>query len=265
MTIAADRLRARAVSGPLLFARYAYPPNERGFCGPDDHSELFGYATSGTTDAGLVQLARSFTGPWPYLKLIAGAAGIDDPFDARVVEAYWVGNDLLDRVSMTDFGNGMLERFRKVAGPSWGHLAEGIPAGAVAHHSFHVLGVYPWVGLLGPERGGDPLHILERCRIRWGQVESVAGDEVTVRSRPLTWNGIRLGMGAPQVERVRGAVGGIGLVDAVSPGDWVSLHWDWVCDRLTQRQLRNLRNFTVRQLVVTNDRVSHSGAGMALS
>jgi hypothetical protein len=253
------------LAGPLLFARYAYPPNERGFCGPSDHTELFDYGTSGTNDRGLVQLARSFTGPWPYLKLIAGAAGIDDPFDARVVEAYWVGNELLDRVDMTDFGNGMLERFHKVAGASWGHLAEAIPAGAVAHHSFHVLGVYPWVGLLGQERGGHPLHILDRCRIRWGRVVAVAGDEVTVQSQPLAWDGLRLDLGAPQTETARRAVGGVGFVDELAAGDWISLHWDWVCDRLTTRQLRHLRSFTLRQLSITNDRVSHSGAGMALS
>lgn len=253
------------LSGPLLFARYAYPPNERGFCGPADHRELFDYGTTGVSDRGLVQLARSFTGPWPYLKLLAGAAGTDDPFDARVVEAYWVGNELLDTVSMADFGLGMLERFREVAGPSWEHLAEGIPAGAVAHHSFHVLGVYPWVGLLGAERGGSPLLILDRCRIRWGRVLTVGGDTVTVESQPLTWDGLRLGIGTAETETARRAIDGVGMVDGLSEGDWVSLHWDWVCDKLTPRQLRHLRTFTMRQLAITNDRVSHSGAGMALS
>jgi hypothetical protein len=264
MTAAAAPAR-RPTSGPILFARYAYPPNERGFCGPDDYRALFDYAAANVVDRGLVQLARSFTGPWPYLKLIAGAAGITDPFDARVVEAYWVGNDLLDRVDMADFGNGMIDRFRRVAGPSWSHLAEGIPAGAVAHHSFHVFGVYPWVGLLGRERGGDPLHILDRCRIRWGQVRHVAGDQAVVAFRPLTWDGLRLGLGDVCEERVQRAVAGVGLVDELQPGDWVSLHWGWICDRLTARQLRNLQAYTLRQLAITNDGVSHSGAGMALS
>ena len=85
--------------GLQLFARYAYPPNERGFCGPADHRQLLEYRAAGVTDAGLAELARSFTGPWPYLTLLAGAAGIADPFDYRVVEAYWVGSSLLDRVS----------------------------------------------------------------------------------------------------------------------------------------------------------------------
>jgi hypothetical protein len=32
----------------------------------------------------------------------------------------------------------------------------------VPHHSFHVFGVYPWVGLLGSDRGETPLHVLDR-------------------------------------------------------------------------------------------------------
>ena len=254
-----------SIEGPLLFARYAYPPNERGFCGPADHQQLLEYGAAGVVDPGLRQIARSFTGPWPYLKLIAGAAGIPDPFDYRVVEAYWVGNDLLERVEMSRFGHAILDRFRRVAGASWGHLAEAIPAGAVAHHSFHVFGVYPWVGLLASYRGGHPLYILDRCRIRWGRVVTVESDQVVVRFRPLTWDGRNVGLGLPELETVTRSIGGTGFVGDLEPGDWVALHWDWVCDRLTRRQLTNLRQFTHRQLDITNHRVAHSGPGMALS
>jgi hypothetical protein len=248
-----------------LFARYAYPPNERGFCGSADHRELLDYGAAGVVDPGLRQIARSFTGPWPYLKLIAGAAGIADPFDHRVVEAYWIGNDLLDRVDMARFGNALMDRFRRVAGASWGHLAEAVPAGAVAHHSFHVFGVYPWVGLLASYRGGHPLHILDRCRIRWGRVVAVEGDQVVVRFQPLTWDGATVGLGAPELETATRSIEGTGFVPDLQPDDWVALHWGWVCDRLTRRQVVNLRRFTHRQLEITNSRVRHSGPGMALS
>jgi len=254
-----------AVAGPLLFARYAYPPNQRGFCGPADHRQLLEYGAAQVVDPGLYQLARSFTGPWPYLKLLAGAAGVEDPFDRRVVEAYWVGNDLLDRVGTADFGAGVLERFKRMTGTAWPHLAEAVPLGAVAHHSFHVFEVYPWVGLLEPHRGGDPLRILDRCRIRWGQVVRVDGDQVEVRSRPLTWDGAQLALGDPAPEVVTQAVDGLGMVGGLRPGDWVSLHWDWVCDRLTAAQLRDLQRYSGRQLGITNRKVGHPGPAMALS
>jgi hypothetical protein len=67
---------------------------------------------AGITGPGLVRLARGFAGAWPYLELIAAASGIADPLDGRVVEAYWVGNHLLDNVRMPKFGGFLDERFR---------------------------------------------------------------------------------------------------------------------------------------------------------
>jgi hypothetical protein len=34
-------------------------------------------------------------------------------------------------------------------------------------------------------------------------------------------------------------------------------HWDWVCDKLTDRQLRALRTYTMRHLDMVNHRVEH--------
>ncbi|HWD82076.1 MAG TPA: DUF6390 family protein, partial [Kribbella sp.] len=84
-------------AGPLLFARYAYPPNALGYCGPEDSGELLEYAGSAVSDRGLAAIAQRFLGAWPYLSLIAAASG-RDPLDPEVVEAYWVGNRLLGKV-----------------------------------------------------------------------------------------------------------------------------------------------------------------------
>lgn len=250
-------------AGPTLFARYAYPPNERGSCGPPQSRTLFEYGAAAVTDPGLEQLARQFAGAWPYLEFIAGVSGIPDPLDHRVVEAYWLGNDLLDRIDMRTFGNALMDRFRRQAGPSWSHLEEAIPAGVVPHHSFHVLHVYPWVGLLGHGRG-EPLEVLDRCRIRWGEVISVEQDTVIVRFRPLQYDNGRLFLGAPELETVTGGLNGVGLTTDLQPGEWVGLHWGWVCDRLTPRQLDNLRRFTARHLQIVNKRLEHSGPALTL-
>lgn len=252
------------IAGATLFARYAYPPNERGYCGPADSAAMLQYGAAGVVDRGLIELAKGFAGAWPYLELISTATGIRDPLDRRVVEAYWLGNSLLERVDMTAFGNSMTDRFRRRAGTSWAHMAEAIPVGAMPHHSYHVFGVYPWVGLLGSDRGETPLHVLQNCRIRWGQVMSIRGDEVDVLSRPLTWDGSAVGFGPPTLETSRGSSNGVGLAPAYAPGDWVSLHWGWVCDRLSRRQLGNLRHYTMLQLDIVNRRVAHPGPRAAL-
>jgi hypothetical protein len=257
---AAPRGRRPATPGPILFTRYAYAPNSLGYCGPRDNRSLLDYASAGTVDGGLLEAARAFQGAWPYLELISRGTGIRDPLDARVVEAYWLGSDLLAQIDFVLFGNSLLERFRRKAGKGWGFMAEAIPIGAAPTHSFHVFGVYPWVGLLGADRRDVPLQVLEKCRIRWGQVVAVEGDQVVVMSRPITFDGRRLSLGEQRLETVTRAIDGIGFVGDLVAGDWVSMHWHWVCDRLSRRQLNNLRRHTMRQLDISNDGVSHPGA-----
>ena len=137
------------LDGARMFVRYAYPPNALGYCGPDGFRD---YAEADVVDQGLVQQVQAFSGAWPYLELISAGCDIRDPLDQRVVEAYWVGNELLDRVLIGKLGDSMAERFRQRVGNKFQFLAEGVLAGGVPHHSFHVFGVYPWVGLLGDDR-----------------------------------------------------------------------------------------------------------------
>lgn len=250
---------SRTVPGPVLFARYAFPPNSRGFCGPADHEEFFGYGVAGVDDGGLRALSQQFAGAWPYLQLIAGATGLSDPLDRRVVEAYWIGSPRLDQVAARAVGDSMEDRFRHMSGSHFSSLAEGVNAGGVPHHSFAVFCIYPYTGLLTDRRKADhALTVLDRCRIRWGQVQAVLGDEVVVQSRPLEWDGRRLSMGAPHTETAQVSVGGVGMVDPLEVGDWVALHWEWVCDRLSTSQVGYLRRFTEHHLKIVNEPAHHS-------
>lgn len=243
---------AGATPGPLLFARYAFPPNDLGYCGPNEPEALLETGAEGTDLAALSHLATAFSGAWPYLELIAGANHIADPLDGRVVEAYWVGNQLLGRVPPSALVASLGERFERRAGRSFPAIADAVPLGGVAQHSFHVFAVYPWLGLLRAGMEGPPLTVLDRCRIRWGTVEAVCGDLATVRCRVLTFAGSRLELGPEVVETARRSRQGVGLAPPISPGDTVSLHWDWVCDRLTPDGLSWLRRCTAANLAAVN-------------
>ena len=129
--------------GTLLFARYAFMPNRLSYCGGDDNKTLFEYCVANQTDPGLVNILRQFQAALPYLKLIATNNGIADPFDARVVEAYWIGNRLLDQVNMTQFYDSLNERLSsKLSSKTLNHLLSKPPLGARPHHSFHVFDVH---------------------------------------------------------------------------------------------------------------------------
>ena len=215
---------------------------------------------AGVVDRGLVQLAQAFAGAWPYLELIAAGCGIRDPLDHRVVEAYWVGNDLLDQVPVTEIGDSMQDRFRHRAGSNFPFLAEGRAGRRGAAPQLRGLLRVPWTGLLGDDRKAKhALMVLDRCRIRWGKVTAVAGRPGHRRVPAAVLGRRLLTLGEPATETARLALDGSAIAHGIGAGDWVSLHWDWICDRLTQRQLRALRGFTLRHLDLVNHRVEHPG------
>src|ERR1700681_418708 len=95
--------------GSVLFARYAYAPNELGYCGPAEAEALFDLGVTGRTAADVHSIARRFSGAWPYAALLAELAGIRDALDEQVMRAYWTGGPLLDAVDRRDFGTKLLE------------------------------------------------------------------------------------------------------------------------------------------------------------
>ncbi|HET6816479.1 MAG TPA: DUF6390 family protein [Mycobacteriales bacterium] len=236
--------------GPQVFAAFAYPPNALGYCGPDDAAALLEQRGAAGETAALRSAAARFEGAWPYLRLIAAANAIADPLDRRVVEAYWIGNALLERVDARMLGPSLEERFRRRAGRAWERLVAPVPEGARPHHNFHVFGVYPWVGLIRSGVVDEPLRVIDRCRIRWGRVEAIIDDLALVRTRPLVWNGRKLALGPAAVEQARLRRGGASLAPDLLPGDWCAMHWDWVCARLSPSQVSQLRRWTGRTLAV---------------
>ncbi len=232
-------------AGAELFARYAFPPNVLGYCGPDGQSwadTIEGDGDGGGAVAEATRVVQQFEGAWPYLEIIGGLAGLD-PLDERVVEAYWIGNDLIDGIDVLTWGNSIDERFRGRAGQAWTALSDTIPEGR-PNHAFHVFCVYPWVGLLRSGHADHALEVIDRCRIRWGRVVTTQGADVIVESRHLTWDGTDLGLGEPGTETVQRTTGG----PPVRPGDLVSLHWHHLCDVIDDRQVARLRAETARHL-----------------
>jgi hypothetical protein len=244
------------VSGPVLFARYAYGPNRLGLCGPDDAPALFGASSQGGDERELRELALGFEGAYPYLELIARANGLPDPLDRRVVDAYWLGSPLLDSVTPDRFAESLRLRFRPRLGqPTWRALESSAPAGAKPVHAFHVLDVFPKVGLMRSEQVDNVLRTMDSCRIRWGRVLERDGDALVVNAVPLALVDGKLALGEPRRERITAWRDGQGFLGEVATGDVVSIHWDWACDVLDADRLARLLGWTRRQLEIANQTV----------
>ena len=239
------------LTGPVRFAQYAYPPNRLGYCGPSDHNALLEYVSADVSDNGLASLARGFAGAWPYLELIAGAAH-RDPLDPGVVEAYWIGNNLLAAVRPAWLAASLDDRFAVRLGVNRSVLGGLAALGGVPHHSFHVLVVSPWIGLLRAGFVNQPLDTIDKCRIRVGTVESVAAGTATVRTDRMTWDGAQLRIGRIVTEQFSTGENGYQLAAGLRQGDQVALHWDWVCDRLSAVRAQRLVEYTNRSLALVN-------------
>jgi hypothetical protein len=248
---ALDTGHSQPLAGTARFIRYAFMPNRLRYCGGDDNATLFQYGVERASDGGLTPLLRRFSGALPYLQLIARANAIPDPFDARVIEAYWLGSELLDRVEVRQLYDHLAERFQKQLQGRTRDLVLGkAPAGARPHHSFHVLDVHSRVGEIE-----NTLGTLDSCRVSWAKVTRVEAGELIVERAPLVLQAGKLALGEPRQERVPRQVDGRGFADDARVGDWVSVHWSWVCEVLTARQRANLDRYTRYHLDLANQTI----------
>ncbi|MFQ6026662.1 MAG: DUF6390 family protein, partial [Dehalococcoidia bacterium] len=205
--------------GRLLFSHYALMPNRLGYCGGSDSRAMLEYCEANQADLGLEDLIKQFQAAYPYLQFIAKSNEINNPLDPRVVEAYWVGNPLLDRVDMRDFRGFIAEKFGpRVSSKALDLLIGKAPVGARPHHSFHVLDVSMRTGALR-----ESLEDLDRCRISWGQVDRVEGDTVLVSYQPLVFRQGLLTLGDSVERRAFYRMEGKGYLAVPNPGDCVSL------------------------------------------
>ena len=238
-----------AVGGTTRFVRYAFMPNRLQYCGGDDNRTILEYAVADVREPPLDRMLRKFTGALPYLQLIARQSGMADPFDERVVEAYWIGNELLDRVEAHELYDHLRERYRgELSARVMDRVAAKAPAGARPHHSFHVFDVWRQT-----ERGkNEVLATIDSCRISWGKVTAIEPGELVVERAPIELREGRLVFGAPRSERVTRMLEGSGFVAAAAVGDVVSIHWSWACEVLEPRQVAALERYTAQHLGLAN-------------
>jgi hypothetical protein len=239
-----------AIAGTVLFTRYAFMPNHLQRCGPlraQDNQTIFEYAVAGQSDPSLTSLLREFQAAYPYLQLIAQTTGYRDPFHPAVVEAYWIGSALLEQVEVRQFYASLQERFAALIPPRYLHYLLGkAPAGARPHHSF-------------TQEKTHTLHHMEKCRIGWGRVVAIEPAHFVVEYQPLVWgrpasNGRGgLGLGPPVLGRVLRHMDGKGFTDRARVGDWVSFHWDWACDVLSDAQQAQLERWTLHHIRLANE------------
>lgn len=238
--------------GAVLCSRYAYMPNKLQYCGGDDNLNLFEYAATGQSDVGLTEILEDFATLYPYLKLIAEANKIEDIFDYRVSEAYWLGNNLLTQVQKSKLYEHLVdaqELKKKLKPELFAKVVGTIPEGALPHHNFHVISVPKRTGHYPVEH---TVETMDACKISWGQVKKVENDKVVVEYYPLVHEDNKLALGAAKDKWCQWQKNDSSFVADLRAGDWVTIHWDWVCDKITEVQRQNLKYYTQLSINLAN-------------
>jgi len=236
--------------GLITCARYALPPNHLQYCGPLKTTEIQAYLRESVSDENLSKIISQFETLYPYLTYIAHEHGIADPFDPRVVEAYWIGNDLLSKLSqksLYDHFADSLSLKKRLTSKELEWLMGKIPQGALAHHTFHVLNVFTRTGHHSVKH---TIETMDSCRIGWGALVSIKGSEAVLSTKQLILLNGKLAMSHEKKKKIS-IVSGITLSEK-DIGSVFTYHWDTICDKITNIQEKNLISVTNSAIGLAN-------------
>lgn len=240
------------LDGIVRCTRYAFGPNRLHLCGPDANKELFDYMSSKYADQGLENLLAKFGTMYPYLKKIADVNKIKDPFSENVVEAYWLGNELLEKIDKKQFYSHLTDGLKvkkSLTAKEFRILSDKLASGAKMHHSFHVFNIWKRTG---HDTSYHTLQSMDKCRISWGEITAIDGPSINVKTKPLIFdNNGKLGLGQDTEIKIFRKLYDDHMENLVV-GDIISMHWDVPCEILSKRQAGHLQKYTDLSLKLAN-------------
>ena len=228
-----------------LAARYSFMPNKLKYCGPEDADKiLFKYVIDKKNKKDVKAILEKFEALSLYLKLI-GRKNKKSMFDKDVIEAYWIGNSLLENIKEHDIRNLILNDFTKKGLPKSvaKELAQNIPKNVTPHHSFHVMHIHSVTGKLK-----FMFSNIDKCRISWGKVIKISSNSLIIKYIPIIIRD-KLLLGKPTKKEVRYNKDFLGKINV---NDYVTVHWDYAVQRINEEQKNNLEKYTNRNIEAIN-------------
>jgi len=240
------------MDGVLQCSRYAFGPNRLHFCGPNANREIWDYVNDGYTDFGLQKLLKGFETLYPYLERIARSNSITDPFDTRVVEAYWLGNNLLANVDKQEQYQFFLDDLHlkdKLPLQRFRLLENRITGGMLPNHNYHVINVPK---KMGHQEMDATIEFMDSCRISWGKVTKVTGPNITLDYTPLLSKDNKLFLGSPIEKKIVRRLEADYDIEMLTAGQYVTLHWDIPCEVVSKQTVALLKTYTLKSISIAN-------------
>jgi len=235
------------MNGIELASRFSYITNSLRFCGPSEaHKQFLQYLDKKDNEEEVKNLLLKFESLRPYFTSIAEKAKLDC-FDYKVIEAYWIGNNLLDNFNDKDMKEVILKlTFRGLPSSIGGKLIHNMPSGLMPHHNFNVM--YVGVGMTTKSVETN-IQNMDNCRISWGKVLEVIDDKLLVQTNSLIKKNNKFEL---KENETKTAVFLKQMLPDIKKNDIVALHWGFAPLILTQEQAKNLEKYTERILGVLN-------------
>jgi hypothetical protein len=206
-------------TGLQLLARFSLPPNRLGYCGDENiNPALIRCINHGEADPVLLKLP-SFKSQLPYLKTIAEVTGLDY-LDYQVVEAYWLGNDLLNQFK-SDHYQIFLKHLNSLNLPDF-YLHSMSLKQPEFFIPFHLYSVH----LAVPMKISPPIqHQIDQCMISWGKVtpKTISENHYYPECDP-----------------------------DIKVGDLAAFHWNSVVKILTLEEVENLKYWTHKVMTLAD-------------
>jgi hypothetical protein len=239
-------LEQEKINALIKACKYSFITNKKNYCGSvNAFSEFRDFIQNPSQEKTnrIQELFFSFEALYPYLKLISNANNLS-PLDEETITAYWLGNELLEKVSLEETKKMILSDFAKSGLlPKSIALkkAEEIPLNSVPHHSFHVL----YINFIS--RKVEPvLKNLDNCLISWGKIKEIKENSLVVNSIQLFFesNEFKLKEKIKEIDK--------GFVVEPEKNSFVSVHWNFAVELIEKKQLQSLKKFTEKNINAVN-------------
>lgn len=222
-----------------LAARFSLPPNSLGYCGHDTAPERFNSCVIHGDCEGVDKEIEGFIVLHPYLKTIGELTG-KPKLDHEVIEAYTLGNDLLNTVPAEGY-DALLDNFVEQGVPDFfvDELRENQPKKFIPTHLFQVLHVG-----VGKASGSVPFNLetINNCMVRWGKVTAMDDKKLTAKLNMLSGNPEALEFSV--IQEPHEFEYNLDFLPNLKVGDTIAVHWQQVIKILTPEEIEKVDYWT---------------------
>ncbi len=229
------------MQGVVMCSRFAFSPDLG-----SDAEALYTYVINKKDDEGAKAIIKKYS-VYTMLRLISGK-NLCDAFDPRVIEAYWLGNDLLAKIGSEELGL-IIKNYgwvinKEVDKLIFGNMQLPIDQRMAPHHSLSVL-----LGAMRmKEYSPDIIEQINNSLIMWGNVKEVHQDSLLVLRSQL----VKQDTFAIEENKEESVSYDPAFVGPVQQNDVVAIHHGMVVTPLQLMQLAALKRYTERNITVFN-------------